>query len=442
MDKIYTVSEITKIIKQLLEESIPYVWVSGEMSNFKRHSSGHLYFSLKDENAQMRCVMFRSNVKDFSFEMEDGLKVRVYGKIGVYEGWGSYQLYAEEILPAGIGDLAARFELLKKKLKKEGLFAPEHKKELPEYPERIGVITSLEGAAVRDILRILKRRMVGEAIIIRPTLVQGDKAAMDIAEAIREFNEYGDVDLLIVGRGGGSLEDLWAFNEEVVARAIYNSRIPIISAVGHEIDFTISDMVADTRAATPSEAAEIAVKAKDTMKEELKEKKKSLMRYVDNILKERLKNITSAQKRLSSPYLLSRINERTLRLDHLYEVLRTSLTSNISVKNQYVNTMKSRIMMKQPAGIIDARINNIKNLKDNIQKSARKQIMDRGINVKNLEQRLSAVGPINVLKRGYSIVFKDGKVIRNASTLSAGDEIDIKFHSGSSKADVKEVKNG
>ena len=440
MDKIYSVTEITRILKELIEEKIPYVWVSGEISNFKRHSSGHLYFSLKDENAQMRCVMFRSNVKDFSFELEDGLKVKVYGKIGVYENWGSYQLYAEEILPAGIGDLAARFELLKEKLKKEGLFAPEHKKELPKYPERIGIITSLEGAAVRDILRILKRRMVGEAIIIRPTLVQGEKAAMDIVEAIREFNEYGNVDLLIVGRGGGSLEDLWAFNEEVVARAIYDSNIPIISAVGHEVDFTISDMVADMRAATPSEAAEIAVRAKETMKEELQEKRKRLMRLMDNILKDGLKNIVSARKRLSSPYLLSKINERILRIDHLNERIRTQLINIISGKMQYVNTMKSRVMAKQPKGIIEMRLSNLKHLNENIKKSIQKQIIDKQTNIKGLNERLNAVGPMNVMKRGYSIVFKEGRAIRNASALSIGDEINIKFYSGSSKANVKEVK--
>ena len=440
MDKVYTVSEITRILKELIEENIPSIWVSGEISNFKRHSSGHLYFSLKDENAQIKCVMFRTYVKNFSFNLEDGLKVKVYGKIGVYESWGSYQLYAEEILPAGIGDLAARFELLKAKLKKEGLFAPEHKKTLPEYPERIGVITSLEGAAVRDILRILKRRMLGESIIIRPALVQGEKAAMDIAQAIREFNEYGNVDLLIVGRGGGSLEDLWAFNEEIVAKAIYDSKIPVISAVGHEVDFTISDMVADVRAATPSEAAEIAVRAKEMMKEDLREKKKRLIRLVNNILKDGLKNIVSVQKRLSSPYFLGKIDERILRLDHLNERIRTKLVNNTSGRIQYINTMRSRVMAKQPVGIIEMRLNNLKYLNESIKKSVQNRITDRQINIKGLNERLKAIGPINVLKRGYSIVFKDDKIIKDASDLSIGDIVDIKFHSGSSKANIKEIK--
>ncbi|MCJ7577011.1 MAG: exodeoxyribonuclease VII large subunit, partial [candidate division Zixibacteria bacterium] len=248
--QIYTVTEITKEIKGILEESLPSVWVEGEISNYILHSSGHRYFSMKDENAQIRCTLWRFRGTRLSFEPEDGMRVIAFGNITVYERNGQYQLDVIELIPAGWGKLEIAFQKLKEKLFQEGLFDEEHKKPIPEFPEAIGLVTSPTGAAVRDMIKIIHKRFPSVRIIVNPVRVQGEEAAEEIAQAIQEFNEFAKIDVMIVGRGGGALEDLWAFNEEVVARAIYDSKIPVISAVGHQIDFTISDFVADLRAST------------------------------------------------------------------------------------------------------------------------------------------------------------------------------------------------
>ncbi len=256
---IFTVSELTSKIKNLLEESFPSVWVEGEVSNCRMPSSGHIYFTLKDEQSQLNAVFFRGANQRIKFKIEDGLKVLALGNISVYQRRGDYQLIVGLLQPRGIGELQLAFEQLKRRLQKEGLFAPEHKKPIPLFPRRIGIVTSPTGAAIRDIINVINRRFHQVEILINPVKVQGEGAGEEIADAIDEFNEMGDMDVLIVGRGGGSIEDLWAFNEEIVARAIYNSNIPVISAVGHEIDFVISDFVADLRAPTPSAAAELVV---------------------------------------------------------------------------------------------------------------------------------------------------------------------------------------
>lgn len=259
MEHIFTVSELTSKIKNLLEESFPSVWVEGEVSNCRMPSSGHIYFTLKDEQSQLNAVFFRGANQRIKFKIEDGLKVLALGNISVYQRRGDYQLIVGLLQPRGIGELQLAFEQLKRRLQKEGLFAPEHKKPIPLFPRRIGIVTSPTGAAIRDIINVINRRFHQVEILINPVKVQGEGAGEEIADAIDEFNEMGDMDVLIVGRGGGSIEDLWAFNEEIVARAIYNSNIPVISAVGHEIDFVISDFVADLRAPTPSAAAELVV---------------------------------------------------------------------------------------------------------------------------------------------------------------------------------------
>ncbi|MEJ2055013.1 MAG: exodeoxyribonuclease VII large subunit, partial [Calditrichaceae bacterium] len=257
--EMHSVSDITRIIKLLIEENIPAVWVEGEISNFKKHYSGHLYFTLKDENAQISAVIWKSRTSGLQFDPEDGMLVQALGTVRLYEKSGRYQLDIIRIQQAGAGRLQLAFEQLKQKLDAEGLFDPSLKKEIPKFPEKIGIVTSGTGAAINDITNIIHRRAPHVQLILRSAKVQGEGAAQDIADAIREFNEDGKADVLIVGRGGGSLEDLWAFNEEIVARAIHNSEIPVISAVGHEIDFTIADFVADLRAPTPSAAAELSV---------------------------------------------------------------------------------------------------------------------------------------------------------------------------------------
>ena len=256
---VFTVSELTSKIKNMLEENFPSIWVEGEISNCRMPSSGHIYFTLKDEQSQLNAVFFRGANLKTKFRIEDGLKVLALGNISVYQRRGNYQLIVGLLQPRGIGELQLAFEQLKRKLQKEGLFAPEHKNPIPLFPKKIGIVTSPTGAAIRDILNVINRRFRQVEILVNPVRVQGEGAGEEIAKAIDEFNKMKKVDVLIVGRGGGSMEDLWAFNEEVVARAIYNSNIPIISAVGHEIDFVISDFVADLRAPTPSAAAELVV---------------------------------------------------------------------------------------------------------------------------------------------------------------------------------------
>jgi exodeoxyribonuclease VII large subunit len=258
-ERTYTVSEVTAAVKHILEESLPSVWVEGEISNLNRHTSGHMYFTLKDEKSQLSAVMFRQANSRLTFTPQSGMKVLAFGRIGVYEHAGKYQLYVERMRPAGIGELAAAFEDLKKRLAAEGLFDQAHKVPVPRLPRTVAVVTSPTGAAVRDVIRVARARCASVRIVVVPTPVQGADAAPGIVGALRMVDDWGQADVCIVGRGGGSLEDLWAFNEEAVARAIYAMRTPVISAVGHEVDFTIADFVADVRAATPSNAAELAV---------------------------------------------------------------------------------------------------------------------------------------------------------------------------------------
>ena len=256
-ERVYSVTEVTASVKAVLEGSLPILWVQGEISNFVHHASGHMYFTLKDENSKLSSVMFKFKNRRLRFAPEDGLKVVARGRIGVYEPSGRYQLYVEEMRRSGVGDLAAAFEKLKRKLEAEGLFDPDHKKPLPEFPRTVAVVTSPTGAAIRDVIRVIGARSPGTRVVVVPALVQGTGAARDIARAVGLVDEWGGADVMIVGRGGGSLEDLWAFNEEEVARAIWSADTPVVSAVGHEIDLTIADMVADLRAATPSNAGEL-----------------------------------------------------------------------------------------------------------------------------------------------------------------------------------------
>lgn len=283
---IYSVSQLTSSIKIVLEDSFQNIWIEGEISNFDRPSSGHFYFTLKDDKSELKCVFFKNNNEKIKFEIKDGMQVLCCGRISIYEKRGVYQLYVAKIEPKGVGALQLAFEQLKEKLFKEGLFDDAHKKDIPLLPERIGIVTSTTGAAIRDILHVLNKRFSNVEVIINPVKVQGDGAREEIASAIEEFNALKNVDVMIVARGGGSLEDLWAFNEEIVARAIYNSNIPVISAVGHEIDWTISDFVADMRAPTPSVAAEIVIAKKSELEDKLDEIEKKIMGFPSGLVKE------------------------------------------------------------------------------------------------------------------------------------------------------------
>ncbi len=326
---IYTVSQLTSSIKIILEDSFKNIWVDGEISNFKA-SGGHFYFTLKDDKSELKCVFFKSSNEKIKFEIKDGMQVLCCGKISIYEQRGVYQLYVAKMEPKGVGALQLAFEQLKERLFKEGLFDEAHKKEIPLIPERIGIVTSTTGAAIRDILHVLNKRFSNLEVIIIPVKVQGDEAKEEIAGAIEEFNRLKNVDVMIVGRGGGSLEDLWAFNEEIVARAIYNSKIPVISAVGHEIDWTISDFVADKRAPTPSVAAEMVIAEKSRLIDKLDEIEKKIRDFP-----------------------LDMVMEYEQRLDEIEDNMSMRFSHYIELKQGDFKLLLEKLQILSPVGILD-----------------------------------------------------------------------------------------
>ncbi|OGC78981.1 MAG: exodeoxyribonuclease VII large subunit [candidate division Zixibacteria bacterium RBG_16_40_9] len=395
--KIYTVSEINREIKTLVELNLPPIWIEGEISNYIHHTSGHRYFTLKDENAQIRSVLWR-DIGDFlQFEIEDGMKVVIYGNISVYEKQGQYQLYVEDIVPAGLGKLELAFRQLKEKLFKEGLFDEAHKKPIPEFPQKIGIVTSPTGAAIRDLINVIQRRMPPVEIILNPVKVQGDGAVWEIAQAIADFNQFENLDVIIVGRGGGSLEDLWAFNEEIVARAIYASEIPIISAVGHEIDFTIADLVADLRVPTPSAAAELVVKDR---REVLSQIRHTTQNLID--------------------YQLSLITDDKIRVKAALE--------SYGMKKPWD-------LLAQKAQRVDELLKNMGWWVNNSVRSSQK-------NLANLIGKLNALSPLAILKRGYGVCYKLPKfnLIKDASELELKDEVEVRLHKGKFQGKVEKIE--
>jgi exodeoxyribonuclease VII large subunit len=382
---VFTITELTRQIKFSLESKFPRVWVEGEISNFKQHTSGHLYFTLKDEGAQLSTVMWRSRVPNLTFQPADGMKVIARGSITVYPPRGNYQLDADQIQPLGQGELQIAFERLKQKLDAEGLFDADHKKPIPEFPERIGIVTSETGAALQDIRSVLSRRQPSVELVLIPVRVQGAGAAEEIANAIGAMNQYGGIDVLIVGRGGGSIEDLWAFNEEIVARAIYASKIPVISAVGHEIDFSIADFVADLRAPTPSAAAELVVHDRIELLEDIGNLCYTMRSALDN--------------------QLSGIRERT-----------ASLVTSYS--------------FNRPKDLIREFSQHMDELERSLEISLAHAAQSVHQNYDSLQRQLQALNPHGVLKRGYAIIRKEGRIVSRAGILVPGDDAEIQFHDG------------
>ncbi len=384
--RVLTVSDLTSRIKSDLEESFYDIWIEGEISNLRIPASGHSYLTLKDEASQIRAVIFRSSARNIKFELKDGMHIICHGRLTVYEPRGEYQIVIDLVEPQGIGALQFAFEQLKEKLAKEGLFDPERKRPIPLLPRKIGIVTSSTGAAIRDMLNIINRRFANVHIIINPVPVQGEGAGAEIARAIAEMNEFEDIDVLIVGRGGGSLEDLWAFNEEIVARAIYNSRIPVISAVGHEIDFTIADFVADLRAPTPSAAAELVVKNKIDLMEGLSHLFSRLKNGIKTLFDTKQSALREEIRAMKDP--ATRINEYIQRIDDLS----IRLSGGIG---RYLDGLKK--LTEAAAG------------------------------------KLNALSPLAILSRGYSIAMKipDMKIIKEAEEVKEGDEVNIRLHKGS-----------
>lgn len=414
-EKYITVTQLTRYIKYKIDQDVNLnqVFLKGEISNFKAHTRGHYYFTLKDENARINAIMFQGNASKLKFLPEEGMKVLVTGRISVYEATGGYQIYVNEMVEDGVGNLYVAFEQLKKKLEKEGLFLEEHKKKIPRIPSLIGVVTAPTGAAIKDILSTIKRRWPLAKTILFPSLVQGENAKEDVVRQIEKAREY-PLDVLIVGRGGGSIEDLWCFNEEIVARAIYDCPIPVISAVGHEVDFTISDFVADLRAPTPTGAPEMAVPSKIDIVNYLEQ----LTIRMNQIMIKQLRFNRQQLERLSNHYILknpmSIYQVKEQRFDYLIEKLQTNMKQILTKNTNQLQILKNHSVLQKPEQLL---------LK------AQHQYV-------HLLGKLESLNPMSTLKRGYGITRKEGKVISSSKDFTTHDKIEIEFQDGTIKAEV------
>ena len=404
-DKYITISQINNFIKGIFDSNsyLQKVYLRGEISNFKRHTSGHLYLTLKDSESRISAIMFRSMAQKLTFAPVDGMNVLVEGRISVYPAGGNYQIYIDKMEQDGLGNLYIEFEKLKKKLQQEGLFDPMHKQELPKFPRRIGIVTAPTGAAIKDILSTIQRRFPICETILFPSLVQGASAKEDIVKNIRLANTY-DIDLLIVGRGGGSIEDLWAFNEEVVARAIYESKIPIISAVGHEVDVTIADFVADKRAPTPTGAAEMAVPTIAEVESLFAAKKME----VSNLFLNRLAEKKHQLKKLADSFILKNpmvlYDVKIQKLDNLIERLQSSVTTYFEEKKQKFIQLKAHYILQNPVIIYESKLNKVKTEQALLQKNIKTILLKKQNDLAFIVQTLKLVNPLNILDKGYSLV--------------------------------------
>ena len=420
MDKEYLkISELNNYIKSVLDKDtfLNKVYLKGEISNFKNHTRGHLYFTLKDDTSRISAVMFQSSAVKLTFNPEDGMNVLVSGRISAYPAQGSYQVYVDTMEPDGLGALYIEYEKLKKKLAAQGMFAPEHKVPIPRFPEKIGVITAPTGAAVRDIMSTIKRRYPMCEAILFPCLVQGKDAAPDIVRQIKRADAYG-VDTIIVGRGGGSIEDLWAFNEEVVAQAIYDCVTPIISAVGHEIDWTIADFVADLRAPTPTGAAEMAVPTVLDIKTLIDNYKIRLNKNIKNMVNTKFIKLRSLRQSfiLKNPMSMYEVKEQ--KLDTLIDTLNKDIKNIINDKDNKLNKIKLSVVLQNPENLIK----------------------DKKIKFGLLVNTLKLVNLLGILDKGYSLVEINDKIIKSSKDVNVNDILNIRLHEGSIKAEVKEVE--
>lgn len=433
---VLSVEQLNVYIKQLLEGQIGQIWVRGELSNFKAHTSGHFYFSLKDAKSQITAVMFRGHNSRLKFKPTDGMEVIVRGRITVYEPRGNYQLMCEMMEPVGAGALQKAFEQLKAKLKSEGLFESIRKRAIPTFPRHIAVVTSPTGAAIRDILNVLSRRAKSIQVTIVPTIVQGESAAPQICEALKKATQLPNVDVIIIGRGGGSIEDMWCFNNETLARLIAASPVPIISAVGHEIDFTIADFVADLRAPTPSAAAELVAKSNA----ELDMKVRSLQRLLylsfekkQKFLKEKILGLS---KRLVDPQ--RRLQDLALRNDDLLTRLELAISRIFSNQTHKVDLFTEKL--GSPQNLIDKKKKDLEYFSARSEKALLYSLDRKKAKMIRMMALLDSLSPLRVVDRGYSIVTKNSQVIKSAAQTRIGDKIDIRLAQGSLIAVVNSVK--
>ena len=437
--QVYSVSGLTRDIRAIMEAAFDSVWVEGEISNFRTAASGHSYFVLKDDKAQIRCVLFKGYRAGIKFQPEDGDQVLMFGRITVYDARGEYQIITEFLEPRGLGALQKAFEQLKAKLEKEGLFDDEAKKPLPAFPWKIGVVTSPTGAAVHDILNVIRRRNSKVSVLLRPAKVQGEGSAKDIAQGIRDLNTMKDVDVIIIGRGGGSLEDLWAFNEEEVARAIFASRIPIVSAVGHEIDFTIADFVADLRAPTPSAAAELTVPVLNEILKDIR----SLTGELIEALCQQLEDYRDILNRLMDRRFFHQPKEifspHVQRLDDLHSRMVRSLEQGLVIHQQRLEDRKHRLIQASPKNKVQLLSEKLVGLQNRMVQNIQTQIRFRRERFEGFLKNLNAVNPLAILERGYSICSKDDKSLKSSAEVKPGDKVKIRLSQGGLDCTVKNV---
>ncbi len=436
--KTWTVIELTTRIRDLLAGEFADIRVEGEISNLRQAQSKHIYFTLKDAKAQIRCVCFYNHARLLKFRPEDGLHVTVRGSIGVYEARGEYQIYAQQIEPVGLGALQLAFEQLKKKLAAEGLFDEERKKPLPVLPRRIGIVTSPSGAALLDFLRILRRRFPSAHVVIYPARVQGDDAKKEIVEALKYLNRKQLVDVIVLTRGGGSLEDLWAFNEEIVARAIAASTIPIISAVGHETDFTIADFAADVRASTPSNAAEIVVRARQEFLAQISAFQQNLVQHVRYRLLEWRSRLQELFAHPGFRRLEDLLHQGQQRLDEIGGRMAEFLQRRLQVARQRFTVAHTRIASFDLRGRVPPLRLRLEQRESDLRARMERLLDARRQRVERLMLQLDERSPLRVLERGYAIVTDvGGAAVRDAAQVGIGDEIDVRFHRGSLAAEVR-----
>jgi exodeoxyribonuclease VII large subunit len=439
--KVFTVAELTRNIRAILETRFGAVWVQGEVSNYKLHPSGHQYFTLKDQRAQIACVIFRNTLVPQRIQLADGAQVQLYGQISVFEARGQYQLSVQIVQTRGAGLLQAKFEALKRKLEAQGFFDPARKRALQKFPTRIGIVTSPSGAAIRDMLNVLRRRAPGVHILISPVRVQGTGAAAEIATAIRELTQpsqhWAALDLIVVARGGGSIEDLWEFNEEIVARAIFNAAIPIVTAIGHEIDFTIADFVADLRAPTPSAAAELIVPDVGDLNRRLEELVANLNRCLRNFLSHQQTRLRFLSERTLARELVNRMRDARQQLDFTRENLRRAALQGVNDTRARLANFSSAIRSRRPAreliavqaGFADLRRRFIALVPQSIEKARQRFHHVEGI--------LRALGPEATIRRGYSITTSgEGKIVRTIKSVRPKMKIRTRVSDGEFDSEV------
>lgn len=435
---IFSVTELNNAAKRLLEGQFPAVWIEGEISNLVQPRSGHLYFTLKDDNAQIRAAMFRGNNVHLNFRPKDGVQVLLRGRLSLYAPRGDYQLIVDQMEEAGLGALQRAFEQLKARLQAEGLFDDSRKQPVPLRPARIGVVTSPTGAAIHDILTVLQRRFPLTEVIVYPTLVQGNEAPAQICAAIAKANARNECDVLIVGRGGGSLEDLWCFNDEKVARAIVASRLPIVSAVGHQIDFTIADFVADARAPTPSAAAELLSADADELLNTLDGYEHWLEDWITDLIERKRQQLGWLTRQLKHPG--KRLEEHNQRLDELDLRLRQAIQRNLQLHTSKFGTLQARLQSRTPQHALNLYARRLDTLAINLQKSMTQTLRNQTRDIAHLAQRLNTVSPLNTLGRGYAILqTDDGAVVQNSNQVSVGQTLQARLHQGELQCRVESI---